>query len=82
MRALGFKQLRVRYHDAIARLEIDVEDLPRMIVPDVREQVNALGKRLGFRFVTLDLGGCRSGSLDEAPLLSIGRRASAESDVA
>ena len=82
LRALGFRQLRVRYHDAIARLEIDVDELPRMIIPEVREQVNALGKRLGFRFVALDLAGFRSGSLNETPLLSIGRRTSSESNVA
>lgn len=61
LRALGFVQLRVRFHDQIARLE--VEDLPRAIAQ--REQINALGKRLGFAYVALDLAGFRSGSLNE-----------------
>jgi uncharacterized protein len=63
LRALGFRQLRVRYHDAIARLEIDGDELARII--DVRGAVVELGKRLGFTYVALDLGGFRSGSLNE-----------------
>jgi pyridinium-3,5-biscarboxylic acid mononucleotide sulfurtransferase len=65
LRALGFKQLRVRFHDSIARLEIDGEDLARIVAPGVRENVVALGKRLGFAYVALDLAGFRSGSLNE-----------------
>jgi len=65
LRALGFKQLRVRFHDAIARLEIDTVDLQRIVEPGVREAVVALGKRLGFAYVALDLAGFRSGSLNE-----------------
>lgn len=65
LRELGFRQLRVRFHDTIARLELDAEDLPRILAPGVREAVVALGKRLGFTYVALDLGGFRSGSLNE-----------------
>ncbi|HTL37104.1 MAG TPA: ATP-dependent sacrificial sulfur transferase LarE [Kofleriaceae bacterium] len=65
LRELGFRQLRVRFHDAIARLEIDGDDLARIVAPGVREQVVALGKRLGFAYVALDLAGFRSGSLNE-----------------
>jgi uncharacterized protein len=65
LRELGFRQLRVRFHDAIARLEIDADDLPRVVAPGVREQIVALGKRLGFAYVALDLAGFRSGSLNE-----------------
>jgi uncharacterized protein len=65
LRALGFRQLRVRFHDAIARLEIDGDDLARIVAPGVREKVVALGKRLGFSYVALDLAGFRSGSLNE-----------------
>jgi len=75
LRALGFRQLRVRFHDAVARLEIDADDLPRVVDPAIREQVVALGKRLGFAYVALDLAGFRSGSMNEG-LVSIGRRAS------
>ncbi|MDB4957642.1 MAG: Queuosine synthesis-like protein [Myxococcales bacterium] len=63
LRELGFRQVRVRFHDTIARLEIDGDELPRII--NVREQVVALGKRLGFAYIALDLGGFRSGSLNE-----------------
>ena len=63
LRDLGFRQVRVRFHDTIARLEIDNSELARIV--DVRDQVVALGKQLGFHYVALDLGGFRSGSLNE-----------------
>ncbi len=62
LRALGFAQLRVRFHEPIARIELPVEDLPRALDADVRERLVALGRSLGFRFVTVDLAGFRSGS--------------------
>jgi uncharacterized protein len=65
LRELGFRQLRVRFHDTIARLEIDADDLARVVAPGVRDQIVALGKRLGFSYVALDLAGFRSGSLNE-----------------
>jgi uncharacterized protein len=65
LRELGFRQLRVRYHDTIARLEIETDELPRIVAPGVREAIVALGKRLGFSYVALDLAGFRSGSLNE-----------------
>lgn len=65
LRALGFRQLRVRFHDAIARLEIETSELPQVVAPGVREAIVALGKRLGFSYVALDLAGFRSGSLNE-----------------
>jgi uncharacterized protein len=71
LRALGFRQLRVRWHDAIARLEIDGDDLARIVAPGVRAEVVALGKRLGFTYVALDLAGFRSGSLNEG-LVTLG----------
>ena len=73
LRALGFTQLRVRFHDTIARLEIDTVDLARAVEPGVREQMVALGKRLGFTYIALDLAGFRSGSLNET-LVTIGRK--------
>jgi len=75
LRALGFRQLRVRYHDSIARLELEVGELPRLVDADLRERIVELGKRLGFTYVALDLAGFRSGSMNEG-LVSIGRRAS------
>ena len=74
MRNLGFRQMRVRFHDTIARLEIDVADLPRACEPETRSRIVALGKELGFTYVALDLAGFRSGSLNE-PLVSLRRKA-------
>jgi uncharacterized protein len=70
LRALGFRQLRVRFHEPIARLELDADELPRAV--ELRDQLVALGKRLGFAYVAVDLGGFRSGSLNEV-LVPLGR---------
>lgn len=67
---LGFRQLRVRYHDDVARLELLVDELPRALAE--RETLVALGKRHGFRFVALDLQGFRSGALNEG-LVALGK---------
>ena len=76
LRDLGFRQLRVRFHDTIARLELDSADLARAV--ELRGRISAIGKQLGFAYVALDLGGFRSGSLNEvlplaAPLVQLGR---------
>ncbi|HXJ23838.1 MAG TPA: ATP-dependent sacrificial sulfur transferase LarE [Polyangia bacterium] len=65
LRGLGFRQLRVRYHGEVARLEIDVADLPRAVDPAIRESIVALGRAQGFTFVALDLAGFSSGSLNK-----------------
>jgi uncharacterized protein len=64
LRQLGFKNLRVRHHQEIARLEIPKEDFPRLLEQDQELLVQEL-KELGFKYVTLDLAGFRSGSLNE-----------------
>ena len=68
LRKLGFRQLRVRYHDKVARLELDVTELARAIEPGVRDAIVALGKEHGFTYVTLDLAGYRTGSHNEVLL--------------
>ncbi|HEY2903262.1 MAG TPA: ATP-dependent sacrificial sulfur transferase LarE [Polyangia bacterium] len=73
LRALGFRQLRVRYHGDVARLEIDQPDMPRVLDPGVRQAIVALGRRQGFTFVALDLAGFTSGSLNQ--LIALGRKA-------
>ena len=66
LRQMGFKQLRVRFHDTIARLELDEHEMSRIFAdPTVRRRVNALGKELGFTYVTIDLGGYRTGAMNE-----------------
>ncbi|HUJ59348.1 MAG TPA: ATP-dependent sacrificial sulfur transferase LarE [Kofleriaceae bacterium] len=63
LRELGFRQLRVRFHDTIARLELDRDELDRAVA--LRDPIVALGKRLGFAYVAVDLAGFRSGSANE-----------------
>jgi uncharacterized protein len=74
LRALGFGQLRVRFHDDIARLELDAAEIARMADPALRARIVALGEELGFRYVAIDLKGFRSGSLNPSGLVSLGRR--------
>jgi len=62
---LGFAECRVRNHDPVARIEVPAADLQRLTEPDVRAALVRELKRLGFRYVTLDLQGFRSGSLNE-----------------
>ncbi len=59
---LGFRQVRVRHHDTIARIELALEELTRAIVPETREHIDRAGREHGYRYVTLDLGGYRQGS--------------------
>lgn len=66
LRQLGFRNVRVRHHDAIARIEVPRADLPRLLDDGVAEGVVRHIKSLGFQYVTLDLQGFRSGSLNEA----------------
>jgi pyridinium-3,5-biscarboxylic acid mononucleotide sulfurtransferase len=55
LRALGFRQLRVRWHDKIARIEIEISEMGRAFDPSIRDQIVAAGKKHGFVYVTLDL---------------------------
>lgn len=65
LRALGFEQVRVRWHESIARIEIARQEMARAFEPEVRSKIVAAGKRRGFTFVTLDLQGYRQGSQNE-----------------
>ena len=69
MRALGFRVFRVRHHDAVARLEIARDELPRALEPDIANRLVAGVQAAGFRHVTVDLQGYRQGSLNEPLLL-------------
>ena len=64
IRALGFRQFRVRHHGDIVRIEIAREELDRALNPAMAEQFTTIFKQLGFKFVTLDLEGFRSGSMN------------------
>ena len=65
LHAMGFAVARVRYHGDVARIEVEADQLPHLLDPDRRATVDRELKRLGFRFVTVDLKGFRSGSLNE-----------------
>jgi len=64
LKELGFRQCRVRVHGDVARLEVDREDLSRLVEPAVRDRVTRGLKDLGYRYVTVDLEGFRSGSMN------------------
>jgi uncharacterized protein len=66
LHALGFRQVRLRHHGEMARIEIDPAELPRAFDPAVARAIVAAIKPLGFRWVSLDLEGYRTGSLNEA----------------
>lgn len=65
LKALGFRQLRVRWHETIARIEVALDELPILLSPGVREAIVKAGKTHGFHYVTLDLAGYRTGSHNE-----------------
>ncbi|MFZ0808542.1 MAG: ATP-dependent sacrificial sulfur transferase LarE [Candidatus Sulfotelmatobacter sp.] len=64
IRALGFRQFRVRHHGDMVRIEIAREELERALSPAMAEEFITIFKALGFKFVTLDLEGFRSGSMN------------------
>jgi uncharacterized protein len=73
LHALGFRQVRVRHHGAIVRIEIARDELPRALYPDMAAEFTRIFKALGFTYVTLDLEGFRSGSMNLVlPLSHIG----------
>jgi uncharacterized protein len=64
LRDMGFRQFRVRHHGDIVRLEIAREELPRALTPEMAAEFTRIFKALGFSYVTLDLEGFRSGSMN------------------
>ncbi len=70
---LGFRQVRVRHHDKIARIEIPRDDMPRFFSSGAAELAAAKLKELGYQYVTLDLQGYRTGSMNE--VLKVGAKA-------
>ncbi|MFZ0731816.1 MAG: ATP-dependent sacrificial sulfur transferase LarE [Candidatus Sulfotelmatobacter sp.] len=64
LRSLGFRQFRVRHHGEIVRIEIASEEMGRALSPAMATQFTVIFKQLGFKFVTLDLEGFRSGSMN------------------
>ena len=64
LRALGFRQVRVRHHGEMVRLEVAREELSRALDLEMTGELVRIFKALGFKFVTLDLEGFRSGSMN------------------
>jgi uncharacterized protein len=72
LRSLGFRDCRVRLHEGeLARIEVPADGLARLAGPKVREELSRTLKALGFRYVTLDLEGFRSGSLNDLVSLDL-----------
>jgi uncharacterized protein len=64
LRELGFKQLRVRHHGEVARIEVEVDSLAKLCRPEIRARVVAAAKAAGFTYVAVDLDGYRTGSMN------------------
>jgi len=65
LREFGFREFRVRHHDQLVRLEISPDEMDRILRKDVFKELAARFRELGFKYVTLDLEGFRSGSMNE-----------------
>ncbi len=65
MKALGFRQFRTRFHGEMVRIEISREELPLAMTIEMADRMTAIFKRLGYKYVALDLEGYRQGSLNE-----------------
>jgi uncharacterized protein len=63
LKRLGLRQLRVRHHDQVARIEVEADDFPLILAQ--REAILVEFKKLGYSYITLDLAGFRSGSMNE-----------------
>jgi uncharacterized protein len=66
LRDLGFRVFRVRHHDAIARIELGRDEMPRALEPDVADRIDRELRALGYQHVAVDLRGYRLGSLNDA----------------
>ncbi len=65
LRGLGFKQIRVRHHGQTARIEIESDEFPKIMKSEIREEVVRNFRKLGYTYITLDLTGYRTGSMNE-----------------
>lgn len=62
---LGFHQVRVRIHGKLARIEVDANELSRLLEPEVKDKIISEFKKIGFSYITMDLSGYRTGSMNE-----------------
>jgi len=73
LRAYGFREFRVRHHDTLVRIEIAPDEMPKILNKELMAELSVRFRELGFKFVTLDLQGFRSGSMNEVLPVSIKR---------
>jgi pyridinium-3,5-biscarboxylic acid mononucleotide sulfurtransferase len=66
LRQIGLRQFRVRYHEKIARIEVDECEFEKLLNRDLRARISKRLKELGFTYVTIDVDGYRTGSMNEA----------------
>lgn len=66
LKALGFRQFRVRFHDKLVRIEVATDEIEKALSRDMFTKMTAIFKPLGFHYVTIDLEGYRQGSMNEA----------------
>ncbi|HEU65278.1 MAG TPA: ATP-dependent sacrificial sulfur transferase LarE [Chloroflexi bacterium] len=71
LRNLGIRECRLRHHDNIARIEVDEEGMSLLLDSHIRQELEKQIKALGYTYVTLDLGGYRSGSLNEGLIVDV-----------
>lgn len=64
LKGLGFRQVRVRHHGTIARIEVEPEDIPRLAALELRQSVTDKFKKLGYTYTTIDMNGYRTGSMN------------------
>lgn len=75
LKSLGFRECRVRHHNNLARIELPPDDMLRALDPEVRARIDAGLREFGYAYVTLDLRGFRSGSMNEViPVESLKRK--------
>jgi len=74
LRALGFSQIRVRHHGQIARIEIEPKEFPEIMEKGVREKIVKTLKKLGYTYITVDLAGYRTGSMNEPLSSAVNRK--------
>lgn len=75
LRELGFRECRVRHHDELARIEVPAGEVARLASDELRGRIDAAFREIGYAYVTVDLRGFRSGSMNEVVALGIGRAA-------
>lgn len=73
LRELGFRECRVRHHDKLARIEVPAHEIERLASEELRARIDAAFREIGYQYITVDLRGFRSGSMNEVIALGIAR---------